>query len=80
MCAGTRDDGSVIGPNDPQWDTLTKAAQAARTDPSVWLAQAQYYHDLADNAVFADAFCDWLDHIWTHGAEATLDRYLSDNA
>ena len=32
MCAGTREDGSVIEPNDPHWDALCSTATAARAD------------------------------------------------
>ena len=45
MCAGTREDGGAIEPNDPFWDELTAVAQAARSDPGQWLAQSQYYGD-----------------------------------
>lgn len=75
MCAGTREDGSVIEPNDPHWPALNAAALAAQTDPAAWLAQSQYYGDLAENAAFAEAFCAWLAHIWEHGAASALTAY-----
>jgi mannitol 2-dehydrogenase len=40
MCAGTRQDGTVIEPNDPQWTALQLAAEQARTRPRAWLEQA----------------------------------------
>jgi len=80
MCAGTREDGTVIEANDPHWNTLRDAAQAARTDPSAWLAQAQFYGDLAADQRFAEAFSRWLDHVWTHGARAAVRLYLSGAA
>ncbi|MEJ6397740.1 mannitol dehydrogenase family protein [Yoonia sp. 208BN28-4] len=78
MCAGTREDGSEIAPNDPFWDDLNAAALAAKDDPSVWLEQRQFYGDLADQPAFADAFSKWLNMIWDQGLEATLQTYLND--
>ncbi|MEP3279623.1 MAG: mannitol dehydrogenase family protein [Stappiaceae bacterium] len=76
MCEGTREDGSVIEPNDPHWDTLTVTAKAARTDPQVWLNQRDLYGDLADEQRFNDSFTRWLLMIWTDGAEAAIRSYL----
>ncbi|OIQ32945.1 MAG: mannitol dehydrogenase [Alphaproteobacteria bacterium MedPE-SWcel] len=75
MCAGTREDGSAIAPNDPKWDALTAAAQAARQDPAVWLAQKGLYGPLADAPAFAEAFAGWLRLIWNEGTRAALRRY-----
>lgn len=76
MCEGTREDGSVIAPNDPVWDRLTVTAKAAKTDPQTWLDQRDLYGDLADNARFAAAFGNWLRMIWDDGAAAALDTYI----
>ncbi len=76
MCEGTREDGSVIEPNDPFWDKLTTAAKAARQDPQAWLNQRDIYGDLAANARFADSFARWLGVIWSEGTEAALQVYL----
>ncbi|PWK62377.1 mannitol dehydrogenase family protein [Roseicyclus mahoneyensis] len=76
MCAGTREDGTVIEANDPQWAALTEVAASARTRPEAWLAQAAIYGDLAADSVFAPAFCRWLTRIWAQGAEAAIDAYL----
>ena len=77
MCEGTREDGSVIEPNDPFWDDLNKVAKSARTDPQAWLAQKHLYGDLADKGRFADAFERWLRMIWADGLPATLDVYVN---
>ena len=77
MCAGTREDGGVIEPNDPFWDELTAVAQAARSEPGQWLAQSQYYGDLAENSVFSDAFARWLTKVWNDGSRAALQAYVS---
>ncbi|WP_299302125.1 mannitol dehydrogenase family protein [uncultured Litoreibacter sp.] len=76
MCAGTREDGSTIAPNDPIWDKLTLAASLAKSDPQAWLEQRELYGDLAENSVFQDRFNHWLSQIWSIGLEATLRAYL----
>ncbi|MEO9652137.1 MAG: mannitol dehydrogenase family protein [Roseobacter sp.] len=75
MCAGEREDGSVIEPNDPQWDALNTAALQARDRPTAWLQQNWVYGTLADNAAFSDAFSNWLEMIWRDGARAALTAY-----
>ena len=77
MCEGTREDGSSIEPNDPFWADLTRAAKAARANPSAWLEQGNIYGDLAQNARFAEGFARWLTLIWEEGTEAALGAYLS---
>ncbi len=77
MCAGIREDGSVIEPNDPIWDALTVAGRAAKSDPKAWLNQRALYGDLADNTVFQERFEVWLNMIWSDGLNATLEFYLS---
>ncbi|WP_085306530.1 mannitol dehydrogenase family protein [Planktotalea arctica] len=77
MCAGTREDGSVIAPNDPHWDALVQAAEAARVDPSAWLAQTQFYGDLGCSPEFLESFAKWLELIWDKGSRAAIDAYLA---
>ena len=77
MCEGTREDGSVVEPNDPLWETLLAAANAARDRPRVWLEQRQFYGDLVEAPRFADAFARWLGRIWSDGCEATLQAYAA---
>ena len=76
MCEGTREDGSVIEPNDPGWADLSAAAAAAADDPSAWLTQRGVYGDWAQDARFASAFGEWLDRIRRNGVRATLRNYL----
>ncbi|WP_299967391.1 mannitol dehydrogenase family protein [uncultured Roseobacter sp.] len=80
MCEGTREDGSGIAANDPHWNRLTEAAQAARARPTAWLDQRQVYGDLADDPVFAPAFAAWLTALWSQGCEATIAQYLETGA
>ena len=77
MCGGRREDGTVIEPNDPFWDTLLEAAQAAREHPCAWLEQRQFYGDLAEEPRFVHAFERWLNRIWSDGCVATLQAYTA---
>jgi mannitol 2-dehydrogenase len=77
MCAGTREDGSAIAPNDPFWDRLVPVAEAARTRPRAWLEQGHIYGDLAGAEPFAAAFDRWLGLIWQDGMEAALAVYTA---
>ncbi|WP_296640351.1 mannitol dehydrogenase family protein [Roseinatronobacter sp.] len=76
MCAGIREDGTVIQPNDPYWSDLHATALTARDTPRAWLDQAHIYGDLAQAPRFADAFETWLNRIWQDGTEATLAAYI----
>ena len=76
MCEGTREDGSVIAPNDPIWDALAVAARAAKSDPQVWLDQRDLYGDLADDPAFQSRFTHWLTLIWADGVEVALQSYI----
>ncbi|MGR3513436.1 MAG: mannitol dehydrogenase family protein [Paracoccaceae bacterium] len=78
MCAGTREDGSEITPNDPFWEDLTRAAEAAKSNPHIWLSQAHIYGDLARDIRFAGPFTKWLDKIWKDGTAAALRAYVHD--
>ncbi|MBC6438684.1 MAG: mannitol dehydrogenase family protein [Rhodobacteraceae bacterium] len=80
MCAGTREDGSMIAPNDPNWNALCACAGLARSRPIAWLEQENIYGDLAGHATFAAAFEGWLRMIWRDGTQAALHTYTQDNA
>jgi mannitol 2-dehydrogenase len=77
MCAGTREDGSEIAANDPEWDRLVLAARQAKETPQTWIAQTKIYGDLGKNQRFADCFEKWLRLIWSDGTEAALRAYLA---
>ena len=76
MCAGMREDGAEIAPNDPLWGTLVETAQRAKATPQAWLDMHQIYGDLAQNSRFSTAFARWLELIWAEGVEAALGAYL----
>ncbi|MCQ0970428.1 mannitol dehydrogenase family protein [Paracoccus sp. TK19116] len=78
MCAGVREDNSLIEPNDPFWTHLHGVAEAARDNPQIWLEQQQIYGELAGNREFAEPFGIWLQLIWAKGTEAALEAYLKD--
>ncbi len=75
MCAGTREDGTQIEANDPQWDSLERTARAAQSDPEAWLQQHHIYGDLATNSIFVDRFSHWLNLIWSQGSVAAIRKY-----
>ena len=77
MCAGIREDRTVIEPNDPFWDQLSATAGHAKSNPVVWLEMREIYGDLADYPQFADAFSCWLKLIWSDGVRAALKVYCS---
>lgn len=78
MCAGRREDGTTIAPNDPLWDDLHEAAIEAETRPAAWLEQRRFYGDLGAEPRFAEPFARWLALIWSEGTETALRRYLGD--
>ncbi len=75
-CYGEDEAGRRIEPNDPNWERLVSAARAAKEGPQAWLAMADIYGDLAQQAGFAAAFAQSLDALWTDGVETVLGRYL----
>lgn len=75
MCAGSREDGSDIAPNDPQWDRLHACAIAAKLRPAAWVEQSHVYGDLGQSAAFVGAFDRWLRLLWAEGTAATLAAY-----
>jgi mannitol 2-dehydrogenase len=77
MCAGKREDGSVIEANDPHWTALNTVALASRAQPRLWLEQAPIYGSLATQPRFASAFEDWLVRIWQTGTAPSIAAYLS---
>ena len=77
MCAGTREDGSAIEPNDPRWSDLNAAALVARETPRAWLDRSGVYGELAAAAPFAEAFGRWLSLIWREGTAEALEVYTA---
>ena len=78
MCAGFREDGSQIEPNDPMWDRLNVAALSSKDTLRAWLDQRDLYGDLSDDAAFVADFERWLGMIWSDGTEAALRAYLQE--
>ena len=75
-CFGTDEHGSVIAPNDPNWDVLQAKAIAAKNDPAQWIGMTEIYGDLAANTGFADRFGEALRFVWAHGVQAAMVRYI----
>lgn len=76
MCEGTREDGSIIEPNDPFWDDLNAKAIQAKQDPAVWLGMQHIYGDLNENGEFVESFSRWMRVIWQDGLESAISIYL----
>ncbi len=80
-CAGTEDDGTVIPPNDPNWDRLQPLAVAAKSDPQAWLGGlTTIYGEVAADPRFTAAFSRWLSLLWDRGTRATLTAYTTASA
>lgn len=77
MCYGTREDGSLIESNDPNWDNLKSVAKEAKTNPKRWIEQRIYDKKISTNSDFLVAFDRWLLMIWSDGLSATIKYYLS---
>ncbi len=74
-CAGTRDDGTPIPANDPQWDRLNATALLARATPSLWLDQHDIYGAVGQEPRFQAAFAAALDALYRDGVPATLKAF-----
>ena len=78
MCEGTRENGSVIKPNDPSWASYQEIAKRAKNTPCVWLDETQAYGDIAQNEAFRAIFTQQLVRIWTHGVKSAIAHYCSN--
>ncbi|WP_425079591.1 mannitol dehydrogenase family protein [Ruegeria denitrificans] len=80
MCAGVREDGSEIAPNDPQWESLNSTARASKTEPELWLEQGFYSGDFGISTQFSNAFARWLTLIWQRGSRAAIAEYVANGS
>ena len=76
-CAGTREDGAVIGPNDPKPDTFVKTAVRASETPLAWLGRRRFFGNLADHPGFRARFARWRQMIWSDGPGAPVCAQFS---
>ncbi|MCE2738897.1 MAG: mannitol dehydrogenase family protein [Rhodobacter sp.] len=76
-CAGETDGGAPIAPNDPNWDRLTTVAQAARQDPSRWLAMEDIYGATGRDPAVIAAFDVALRGLWANGTAAVLADFIA---
>ena len=79
MCEGTREDGSVIMPNDPSWTFYQQIAARAGKAPCVWLDEIHAYGDIAQNEKFRAIFTQQLDRIWRQGVKSAIVHYCSND-
>ncbi len=78
MCEGTREDGTMIEPNDPLWSELTSIAKQSKYQPEVWLQQSKIYGVLSQNTHFVNSFSYWLKELYAKGVEQTITQYLNN--
>ena len=75
-CYGVDEQGTLIAPNDPNWDVLQERAKAAKDDPSAWIGMTAIYGNLLQYQGFADRFSKSLRFVWSHGVEAAMKGYI----
>ncbi|NDH71841.1 MAG: hypothetical protein EBY53_10825 [Rhodobacteraceae bacterium] len=79
MCEGTREDGSVIEPNDPSWTFYQQIAKRAKKAPTLWLDETHAYGDIAKDEAFREMFTQQLEHIWRDGVESAIVNYCANS-
>jgi mannitol 2-dehydrogenase len=77
MCVGQRENGSMIEPNDPNWDSLNSAAKMALERPEAWLEQTSIYGALGDDRRFRDAFVTCFNAVKELGAAQAIRAYAA---
>ena len=80
MCEGTREDRSVIEPNDPSWTFYQEIAKRAKNAPTVWLDETHAYGDIAKDKEFREMFTQQLNHIWRHGVKSAIVNYCANSS
>ncbi|HEY8566703.1 MAG TPA: mannitol dehydrogenase family protein [Beijerinckiaceae bacterium] len=75
-CAGLTEPGEALAIDDPRADRLKAAAEAARSEPSAFLALRDVFGDLSEAPPFREAFASALGQVWREGVRATLARYV----
>lgn len=75
-CAGTREDGTVIGPHDPKSDIFVKTAVRAGETSPVWPGQRRFFGNLADHPDFRAGFALWPQMTWSDGTGAAMSAYF----
>ncbi|HWK34849.1 mannitol dehydrogenase family protein [Sphingomonas sp.] len=76
-CYGIDERGRPIEPNDPDWETLTATARAARDAPARWIEMRAIYGDLAEDRGFAAAFDAALRRVWDDGVDAAMAHAIA---
>lgn len=76
-CMGLSDNGTVIEPNDPNWDRLQAAARAAATDPMAWLGMEDIYGAVGRDPGVQAAFAGFLADLDRRGTRAVLRDFIT---
>lgn len=78
MCVGKREDGSIIEPNDPNWPELKHVAEAAMSQPDIWLQQQKIYGPVSGNRSFVFSFDRALKSLQQIGVRATVRSWCDE--
>ncbi len=73
---GTSDGGKPIAFNDPSAERLHAAALASRNDPKAFIGITDIFGSVGANPHFQKRFGEAIASLRSHGAAATLQRYL----
>lgn len=74
---GETESGKKVTPQDSMWDHLHETSKQAKDKPSLWLTEnKKLYGELADSEAFRDAFCKWLEILWSDGTRKALRTYV----
>jgi mannitol 2-dehydrogenase len=73
---GTSDGGKAIAFNDPSAERLHAAALASRSDPMAFIGLGDIFGSVGSDARFQTRFHQAIDSLRSHGAAATLQRYI----
>lgn len=76
-CSGTDDAGNAINIVDEKVARLTEHALRAKDNPAAFLEMTDVFGPLGENAIFAAAFSQALNSLWSNGTKATLQAYLA---
>ena len=77
-CCGSREDESVVEPNDPLWTKLNKIAIEAKDNPILWLEQKEIYGSLSESLLFVKSFTFWLNELYLNGVQKSIQKYLDE--
>ena len=79
-CQAVDEKGNKVTVEDTKLETLTRMAEQAKTEPSVWISMKSTYGDAGKDKRFSDAFAAALKKIENDGVEAAMKAYIEQNS